>query len=76
MPVVRKSYFLIQEKLTEWLDTHELTIGQLFGDVDALINKFTKSISTDIISLDLELTNICKFLYKLKNITNNTFVNS
>jgi len=65
LPVVRKSYFLIQEKLTEWLDTHELTIGQLFGDVDALINKFTKSISTDIISLDLELTNICKFYEEL-----------
>ena len=65
LPVVRKSYFLIQEKLTEWLGTHALAIDQLFGDIDVLINNFTKSLSTEVVSLDLEITNISKFYEEL-----------
>lgn len=62
-PLIRKANFIIPVKLLNWLEENKVEIADLFGDLDLLVNDFTKSISTSTIDMSEE-ENLLKALYE------------
>lgn len=60
-PLVRKANFIIPEKLLNWLADNQIEVTDLFGDIDLLVNDFTKSISDSTIDLVVEENQLKEF---------------
>jgi len=54
IPIVRNSYFVLQPKLKEWLDTNNLELSSFFGELDILINNYTTEIAGGELSFEDE----------------------
>ncbi|MBL56388.1 MAG: bacillithiol biosynthesis cysteine-adding enzyme BshC [Flavobacteriales bacterium] len=67
LPIVRNPYFIIPEKSYTWLEEQGVEVERLFEDIDLLVNKMTKEISSDEISFDLEYSQLKSFYEALKN---------
>jgi uncharacterized protein YllA (UPF0747 family) len=66
LPVVRQANFLIPKKSLDWMQDNELEIEDFFGDIDLLVNAFTKSISSDKLDFSTELEELKSFYERLK----------
>lgn len=60
MPIVRKSYYFIPQKHIDWLQEYQLDITSVFENQDVLINRFTKQISDESVSLSTEIASVKK----------------
>ena len=66
LPVVRQANFLIPKKSLDWMHDNALEIEDFFGDIDLLINAFTKSKSSDKLDFSTELEELKSFYERLK----------
>lgn len=60
LPIVRKSYYFIPQKHIDWLQEYQLDITEVFENQDVLINRFTKEISGESVSLSTEIAAVKK----------------
>ena len=65
LPIVRTSYFVVAEKLINWLENNGIESKELFGNKDKLLNDFIKSIGTSETSLEKEKEELEEFYKKL-----------
>lgn len=63
LPIIRKSYVLIASKQLNWLQNQDLSLIDLFGDFDILLNRYTQNLTTNEISLGEEIKQI-KSIYQ------------
>ena len=65
LPLVRQANFLIKEKSFNWIADNGLNIEDLFGDLELLVNSFTKLISKDELNFSPEFDELKSFYERL-----------
>lgn len=66
MPIVRKSYIVVQHKLLQWLTDNAWDLSSLFKIPELLEKEFAEKIADDTVKLTNEISELTVFFDKLK----------
>lgn len=65
LPIVRTSYFVVPQKIMNWLENNKIDFIDLFGNKDKLLNDLIKLIGSKGVSLEKEKEELKQFHKKL-----------